>query len=57
MLGVKEDAAFVVSVVKFGAIRGGAPADSKKSLAGGHHADRRSYEIDPERMPIVRVQC
>jgi hypothetical protein len=52
-----EDAAFMVSVVKFGAIWGGTPADSKKYLAGGLHARRRSYEIDPERVPIVCVQC
>jgi hypothetical protein len=52
-----EDAGFVVSVVKLSAIWGGAPADSKKYLAGGQHAHRRSYEIDPERVPIVRVKC
>jgi hypothetical protein len=51
-----EDAGFVVSVVKFRAIWGGAPADSKKYLAGGQHTHRRSYEIDPERAPIVRVK-
>jgi hypothetical protein len=52
-----EDAAFGVSVMKFSAIWGGAPADSKKYLASGQHAYRRSYEIDPERVPIVRVKC
>src|SRR6267378_1870852 len=57
VLGVMEDAALVVSVVKFSAIWGGAPADSNKYLAGGQHAHRRSYEIDPERVPIVRVKC
>jgi len=30
-----KDAAFVVSVVKFSAIWGGAPTDSKKHLTGG----------------------
>jgi hypothetical protein len=52
-----EDAAFVVSVVKLSAIWGGAPADSKKYVAGGQHAHRRSYEIDPQRVPIVGVKC
>ena len=50
-----EDAALVVSVVKFGAIGGGAPTDSKKYLAGGQHTQRRSDEIDPQRVPIVGV--
>jgi hypothetical protein len=42
-----EDAAFVVGVVKFGAIGNGATADSKKYLSSGQHAYRRSHEIDP----------
>jgi thioredoxin reductase (NADPH) len=47
----------LAALVKFSTIWGGAPADSKKYLAGGQHAHRRSYEIDPERVPIVRVKC
>ena len=45
--GMMKDAAFVVGVVKLGAIGSGAVADSKKYLASGQHTQRRSQEIDP----------
>ena len=57
VLGMVEDAAFVIGVVKFGATRSGAMVDSKKYLTSGQHAYRRSYEIDPYRVPVVRVNC
>jgi hypothetical protein len=47
-----EDAAFVVGVVKFGAVWSDAPTDSKKC---GQHAYRRCDEIDPEGVPITSV--
>jgi len=48
-----EDAAFVIGVVKFNAVRSDAPTDSKKCLSGGQHAYRRCDEIDPEGVPIT----
>ena len=50
-----EDAAFVVGVVKFSAVRSGAPTDSKKCLSGHQHAYRRCDEIDPEGVPVTSV--
>jgi hypothetical protein len=56
LLGMAKDAALVVSVVKFGAKRDGSLPESKEYLAGDHHTDRRSYEINPEGVPIVGVK-
>jgi len=55
-LGVPKDAALMVSVVKFGAKWDGSFPESKKYFASDHHADRWSYEIDPEGMPIAGMK-
>jgi len=52
-----EDAAFVIGVVKFSAVRSYAPTDSKKCLSGRQHAHRRSDEIDPQGIPTVGLNC
>jgi len=52
-----EDAAFVIGVVKFSAVWSDAPADSKKCLSGRQHAHGRSYEIYPQGMPTVGLNC
>jgi len=52
-----EDAAFVIGVVKFGALWSDAPTDSKKCLSGRQHAGRRGDEIDPQGMPTIGLNC
>jgi hypothetical protein len=52
-----EDAAFVIGVVKFGAVWSDALTDSNKCLSGRQHAHRRSDEIDPQGMPPVGLNC
>ena len=56
LLRMAEDAAFVIGVVKFGAVRSDAPTDSKKYFSGRKHAHRWCYEIDPEGVPIAGVK-
>ena len=51
-----KDAALVVSVVKFGAKWDGSLPESNEYLARDQHTDRRSYEINPEGVPIAGVK-
>ena len=51
-----EDAAFVVGVLQFGAIRTGAAANLQKDLGRTEHAEGRRYEVDPQGMPIASMQ-
>jgi hypothetical protein len=52
-----EDAAFVVNMVKFGAIWGGAPADSKKYFAGGQHAISLTAHPIRDRHICYKLRC
>ena len=57
LLEMVKDTELVVSVVKFGTKWEGSLPASEKYLAADDHTNRRSYEIDPECMPIVGVKC
>ena len=51
-----EDGAVFIAVVKFGTVWSDAPTHPKKHLSGYQHPHRRTYEIDPEGVPIAGVK-
>src|SRR5215831_7178563 len=54
---VVKNTTFVVGVVELGAIRTGAPANVQKDFPRAEHAQRRCYEVNPNRMPVAGSKC
>ena len=56
LFGIVKDTPLVVRVVKLCAKWDGTLPESKEYLAGSHHTDGRSDEIDPEGVPVAGVK-
>src|SRR5262249_53801412 len=53
---VQENAAFVIRVMELGAIWFDSAAHPKENLCCSEHAESRSQEVQPERVPVTSCE-